>query len=108
MTVAAVTSVDALDLLEVREALDELDARPTLLRAASRAETVGAIRASLALAAAGGIAQVDLPALIYGAPGVGATVSAAAEASQRRTIRRQAAGNAFFFRYEAAANLTRA
>ena len=93
-------------LLEVREALDELGARPTLLRAAGRKETVGAIGASLALAAAGGIAQVDLPALIYGTPGVGAAVSAAAEAAGRRGTRRQASRNAFYFLYQANAGLT--
>jgi hypothetical protein len=47
-----------------------------------------------------------LPALIYGTPGVGAAVSVAAEASQRRSIRRQASSNAFYFLYGADTKLT--
>jgi hypothetical protein len=92
-------------LLEVREALDELGARPTLLRAAGRKETVGAVGAALALAAAGGIALMDLPALIYGTPGVGIAVSAAAETAERRAARQEASRNAFYFLYRAETEL---
>lgn len=92
-------------LLDVREAIDELGVRPTLLRAAGRKESVGAIGAALALAAAGGLAQMDLPALIYGTPGVGAVVSGAAEVAERGTTRRETSRNAFYFLYQADAGL---
>lgn len=87
-------------LLEVEEALSDLGVRSTLLRLSSGKETVATVAATLGLAAAGDISNADLPALLYGAPAVAATVAGAAEALQRRPIRRAAGRNAFYFLYE--------
>lgn len=87
-------------LLEVEEALSDLGVRATLLRLSSGKEAVAAVAATLGLAAAGDISNADLPALLYGAPAIAATVAGAAEALQRRPIRRAAERNAFYFLYE--------
>jgi hypothetical protein len=87
-------------LADVAEALEELGARPTLLRVVARKETVAAAAASLGLAAAN--AQFGaLPDLIFGAPAASIVAAGAAEALERRKSRRAAAANSFYFLYAA-------
>jgi hypothetical protein len=87
-------------LLEVEEALRDLGVRSTLLRLSSSKEAVATAAATIGLAAAGDLTHADLPALLYGAPAIAATVAGAAEALQRRPIRRAAERNAFYFLYQ--------
>jgi hypothetical protein len=93
-------------LREVEEALDELDARPTLLRLTAGKEALAAASATIGVAAASGIASIDLPGLLYGAPAVGVISAATGEAARRRDIRRGAQRNAFYFLYESNRRLT--
>jgi hypothetical protein len=88
-------------LRDVNDALDELGARPTLLRLATDAKAQAAVTATIGLAAAGGITHLDLPALVYGSgPALGAAAAAATEGLQRRKVRGEAGRNAFYFLYE--------
>lgn len=88
-------------LRDVNEALDELGARPTLLRLAADAKAQAAATATIGLAAAGGLTHLDLPALVYGSgPAVGAAAAAATEGLRRRKVRGEAGRNAFYFLYE--------
>lgn len=82
------------------EALSDLAVRSTLLRLSSGKDAVATVAATLGLAAAGDISNAGLPALLYGSPAIAATVAGAAEALQRRPIRRAAERNAFYFLYE--------
>lgn len=92
-------------LEDVKHALDELGVRPTLLRAASDMKTHAAVTATLGLAAVGGMTHVDLPELLYSAPGLSAAAAAASQGLQRRKVRREAERNAFYFLYESGRRL---
>jgi hypothetical protein len=86
----------------LRQTLDELKVRPTLLRMASSKEGAAGI-ATLGLTAANlaGLA----PNIVYAVSASAAIVTAASETSQRRRIRRQAVGNGFYFIYQASREL---
>jgi len=86
-------------LLEVQEALNDLGVRSTLLRLTSGKEAL-TTAATLGLAAAGELTNAGLPALLYGAPGIAVAAAGAAEALQRRPIRRAAERNVFYFLYQ--------
>jgi hypothetical protein len=88
-------------VLEVDETLDELGARPTLLRVASSKESVAAMATGLGLAAASALGYADLPAVVYGTPGAPLLAAGADEALHRRDIRRSTAQNSFYFLYAA-------
>lgn len=92
-------------LLDVKQALDELAAVPTLLRLTRDKRAQAA--ATLGLVAAGGVAPVDLPALLYSAPAIGAAAAGVDEVSQRREIHRSSESNAFYFLYESNRQLDR-
>ena len=87
-------------VLDVQEALDELGARPTLLRLAS-SERVAAVVAGLGLAAAAAVAYGDLPTVVYGSSGAPVLAAGTTEALHRRDAKRSAAQNSFYFLYAA-------
>jgi hypothetical protein len=92
-------------LLNVRESLEDLGVRPTLLRLAASKNVVPAVAiataATLGLAAIGGL-HADLPHLLYGTPGLaGVATEAATEAGHRDQVHGTAKQNPFYFLYQA-------
>ena len=92
-------------LLDVRECLDQLRVRPTLLRMTASKNVLATAAATgaatLGLAAFAG-AHVELPHLLYGAAGVaGLGSGAASEVRERLRVRTTAAHNPFYFLYQA-------
>ncbi len=94
-------------LAEVHATLEDLGARPTLMRLGSE-NAVAAAGASLMLTAASALGHADLPALLYGLPPSAAAAVAAREGLKRRGVHRDAEGrSSFYFLYQANQQLAR-
>jgi hypothetical protein len=88
-------------LLEVREGLEVLGAKQTLLRLAARKDTAVAAGATIAVAATAALGHVDLPEVIYGIATPAVVAAAASEATERGAAHRAGEANAFYFLYQA-------
>jgi hypothetical protein len=92
-------------LLDVRERLNELGARQTLLRLTASKTALPAVAvataATLGLAAIGGM-HADLPHLLYGVPGlVAVAADSTTEVLHRGDVHATAKHNPFYFLYQA-------
>jgi hypothetical protein len=89
-------------LAEVREGLEELDARPTLVRMTTNKTFGAALATTVAFAIAGTHGPVDVGAMIEALIGAGSAAVMATEISFRRTHRRQLSATPFWALHEAA------